>query len=156
MQLDMVVNNYRDNLNSLYRHPDLILSVDRALRNMSSWVPTHTTLIPGPWMGPAWGTAQSSCEACLCSPCILAWYRHWESHFTKECRRKGLPASMPLPAIDVAMPSSMILRRIWSWNRYGVPTLVSWTCWVTQAAHSMPNHLAWWNTSMPCWLAPIT
>ena len=29
-------------------------------------------------------------------------YRHQEHHFIKEHRRKGLPPSMPLPAIDVA------------------------------------------------------
>ena len=32
--MDRVVNNYKDNLNSLYRHPDLMLTVDRALRNV--------------------------------------------------------------------------------------------------------------------------
>ena len=33
-RLDRAVNNYKDNLNSLYGHPDLMLTVDRALRNV--------------------------------------------------------------------------------------------------------------------------
>ena len=33
-RLDWAVNNYKDNLNSLYRHPDLTLTIDRALRNI--------------------------------------------------------------------------------------------------------------------------
>ena len=32
--LDRAINNYKDNLNLLYRHPDLMLTVDRALRNV--------------------------------------------------------------------------------------------------------------------------
>ena len=33
-RLDRAVNNYRDNLNSLYRHPDMTLTADRALGNL--------------------------------------------------------------------------------------------------------------------------
>ena len=33
-RLDRAVNNYKDNLNSLYRHPDLTLTTDKALRNV--------------------------------------------------------------------------------------------------------------------------
>ena len=33
-RLDRAVNNYKDNLNSLYQHPDLTLTVDRALHNV--------------------------------------------------------------------------------------------------------------------------
>ena len=33
-RLDRAINNYKDNLNSLYRHPDLMLTVDRALHNV--------------------------------------------------------------------------------------------------------------------------
>ena len=32
--LDRAANNYKDNLNSLYRHPDLTLTIDKALRNI--------------------------------------------------------------------------------------------------------------------------
>ena len=33
-RLDRAINNYKDNLNSLYQHPDLMLTVDWALRNV--------------------------------------------------------------------------------------------------------------------------
>ena len=33
-RLDRAINNYKDNLNSLYRHPDLMLTVDQALCNV--------------------------------------------------------------------------------------------------------------------------
>ena len=33
-QLDRAVHNYKDNLNSLYRHPDMTLTVDQALQNI--------------------------------------------------------------------------------------------------------------------------
>ena len=33
-RLDRATNNYKDNLNSLYRHPDLTLTIDKALRNI--------------------------------------------------------------------------------------------------------------------------
>ena len=33
-RLDRATNNYKDNLNSLYRHPDLTLTIDKVLRNI--------------------------------------------------------------------------------------------------------------------------
>ena len=33
-RLDRAINNYKDNLNLLYQHPNLMLTVDRALRNV--------------------------------------------------------------------------------------------------------------------------
>ena len=33
-RLDRAINNYKDNLNSLYQHPDLTLTVDWTLRNV--------------------------------------------------------------------------------------------------------------------------
>ena len=33
-RLDRAIVNYKDNLNSLYRHPDLTLTVDQALQNV--------------------------------------------------------------------------------------------------------------------------
>ena len=58
-RLDRAVHNYRDNLGSLYRHPDLTLTLDKVLCNV-----------------------------------IVSTYAHY--------RRRGLPPSMPLPAIDLA------------------------------------------------------
>ena len=34
VRLDRATNNYKENLNSLYRHPDLTLTIDKALRNI--------------------------------------------------------------------------------------------------------------------------
>ena len=34
VRLDRAANNYKDNLNSLYRHPDLTLTIDKALCNI--------------------------------------------------------------------------------------------------------------------------
>ena len=33
-RLDRAINNYKDNLNSLYRHPDMMLTVDWVLQNV--------------------------------------------------------------------------------------------------------------------------
>ena len=33
-RLDRAINNYKDNLNSLYQHPDMMLTVDRVLWNV--------------------------------------------------------------------------------------------------------------------------
>ena len=34
VRLDHTANNYKENLNSLYRHPDLTLTIDKALHNI--------------------------------------------------------------------------------------------------------------------------
>ena len=34
VRLDRAANNYKENLNSLYRHPDLTLTIDKALCNI--------------------------------------------------------------------------------------------------------------------------
>ena len=34
VRLDRAANNYKENLNSLYRHPDFTLTIDKALRNI--------------------------------------------------------------------------------------------------------------------------
>ena len=40
-RLDRAANNYKDNLNSLYRHPDLTLTIDKALRNIIGSTYSH-------------------------------------------------------------------------------------------------------------------
>ena len=40
-RLDRAVNNYKDNLNSLYRHPDMTLTVDWVLRNVNVSAYSH-------------------------------------------------------------------------------------------------------------------
>ena len=96
----MAVNNHRDNLNSLYCHPDLILSVDRALWNIIVSAYTHyidTWAMNGACVGHRTVLMRSM----LMFAMHLDRYRCRECHFTKEHKKKGLPPSMPLPAIDV-------------------------------------------------------
>ena len=62
--LDRVANNYKDNLNSLYRHPDLTLTIDKALRNLLVSAYSHYI--------DSWPIAQSSCIAYCNLPCIMA------------------------------------------------------------------------------------
>ena len=38
LRLDRAANNYKENLNSLYRHPDLTLTIDKALRTYSHYI----------------------------------------------------------------------------------------------------------------------
>ena len=33
-RLDRAINNYKDNMNSLYRHPDMTLTMDQVLKNI--------------------------------------------------------------------------------------------------------------------------
>ena len=99
-QLDRAVNNYRDNLNSLYHHPDITLTADRTLRNII--VSTYSHYIDTCSMN---GACMGHCTVLMHSMLRFAMhfghYRCWECHFIKERRRKGLPLSTPLPAIDV-------------------------------------------------------
>ena len=98
--MDRAVNNYRDNLNSLYRHPDMTLTADRVLQNIIVSAYSHyidTWAMNGACMGHH--------AVLMCSMLRFAMhfgcYRHWKRHFIKEHRRKGIPPTMPLPAIDV-------------------------------------------------------
>ena len=59
VRLDRTANNNKDNLNSLYRHPDLTLSIDKALRNIIVSAYSHY-IDSWPMNGLAWATAQSS------------------------------------------------------------------------------------------------
>ena len=100
-QLDRAVNNYWNNLNSLYRHPDLTLTVDWALRNIIVSAYSHyidTWAMNGACMGHRAVLMHSMLRFAM----HFGRYRHRECHLIKERRRKGLPSSMLLPAIDVA------------------------------------------------------
>ena len=53
-RLDKAANNYKDNLNSLYQHPNFMLTVDRALRNVIVSAYSHyidTWVMNGACMG---------------------------------------------------------------------------------------------------------
>ena len=99
-RLDRAVNNYKDNLNLLYRHPDLMLTVDRVLRNVIVSAYLHyidTWVMNGASMGHRPVLMRSMLKFAMHFGC----YRHWERHNAKECRRKGTPHSLPSPAIDI-------------------------------------------------------
>ena len=101
-QLDRAVNNYWDNLNSLYRHPDLTLTVDWALRNIIVSAYSHyidTWAMNGACVGHHTVLMRSMLRFAM----HFGRYRCREHHLIKERRRKGLPSSMPLPAIDVTI-----------------------------------------------------
>ena len=98
--LDSAANSYRDNLNSLYCHLDLVLTVDQALRNiiMSTYAHYINTWAMN-------GACVGHCTVLMWSMLMFAMhlgrYWHWECHFAKEHKRKGLPMLMPSPPIDV-------------------------------------------------------
>ena len=99
-QLDRAVNNYRDNLNSLYCHPDMTLTADRVLRNIivsAYWHYIDTWAMNGACVGHRAVLMHSMLRFAM----HFGHYRHRECHLIKKHRRKGLPPSMPLPAIDV-------------------------------------------------------
>ena len=70
-RLDRAINNYKDNLNSLYRHPDMMLTVDRALQNVIMSAYLHYIDI---WVmnGACVDHHAVLMRSMLKSPCILA------------------------------------------------------------------------------------
>ena len=75
--MDRAVHNYKDNLNSLYRHPDMMLMVDQVLWNII--VSTYSHYID------TWalnGACVGHCKVLMCSMLRFAMhfgcYRHWE------------------------------------------------------------------------------
>ena len=100
-RLDWAVNNYKDNLNSLYRDPDLTLTIDRALRNIIVSAYSHY-IDSWPMNGACVGYNAVLIRSML--QFTMHYGRYWcrQCHFIRECRRKGLSASTPLRAIDLA------------------------------------------------------
>ena len=98
--LDRAMHNYKDNLNSLYRHPDMMLTVNRALQNII--VSTYLHYI-NTWAlnGACVGHRTVLMHSMLRFAMHFGHYRHWERHFAKDRRRKGIPPTTPLPAIDI-------------------------------------------------------
>ena len=74
------MNNYKDNLNLLNRHPDLTLTLDKALCNVIVSAYAHYI--------DSWPMNR----ACMGHCAILI----------TQCRRKGIPPSTLMPAIDLA------------------------------------------------------
>ena len=95
------MNNYKDNLNSLYRHPDLTLTVDKALRNIIVSAYSHY-IDSWPMNGDCMGHCTVFMKSMLQFAMHYGHYRCRQCYFVTQHRRKGLPPSTPLPAIDLA------------------------------------------------------
>ena len=99
-RLDQAVNNYKDNLNSLYCHPDLTLTVDKALRNVIVSAYSHY-IDSWPMNGACVGHRAVLMKSMLQFAMHYGRYRCRQCYFITQHRRKGLPPSMLLPAIDL-------------------------------------------------------
>ena len=99
-RLDRAVHNYKENLNSLNRHPDLILNLDKALCNLI--VSAYAHYIDS-W--PMNGACLGHCALLMRS--MLRFAMHYGHYGHRYCslvyqRRHKKSASSWLPAIDVA------------------------------------------------------
>ena len=102
-RLDRATNNYKDNLNSLYRHPDLTLTIDKALRNIIVSAYSHY-IDSWPLNGACVGHRAILMRSMLQFAMHYGRYKHHQRHLAKDRRRKGLPSSVPMPPIDLAPP----------------------------------------------------
>ena len=100
-RLDRAVRNYRDNLGSLYRHPDLTLTLDKALHNVIVSAYAHYIDL-WPMNGAGLGHRAILMQSMLKFAMHYGRYRRRQCYLIMQCRRRGLPPSTPLPAIDLA------------------------------------------------------
>ena len=99
--LDRTASNYKDNLNSLYRHPDLTLTIDKALCNIIVSAYTHyieSWSMNGACMGHRAILMRSMLQFAM----HYGRYRCRQRHLAKDCKRKELPSSVPMPSMDIA------------------------------------------------------
>ena len=100
-RLDRAANNYKDNLNSLYRHPDLTLTIDKALRNII--VSAYLYYIDSwPMNGACVGHRTILMRSMLQFAMHYGRYRRRQRHLAKDCKRKGLISSALMPPVDLA------------------------------------------------------
>ena len=100
-RLDCAVHNYRDNLGSLYHHPDLTLTLDKALRNVIMSTYAHYIDL-WPMNGACLGHHAILMQSMLKFAMHYGCYQRQQRYLIMQCRRRGLPPSMPLPAINLA------------------------------------------------------
>ena len=101
VRLDRAANNYKDNLNSLYRHPDLTLTIDKVLRNII--VSTYSHYIDScPMNGACVGHRAILMRSMLQFAMHYGRYRCRQRHLAKDRKRKGLPSSALMPSVDIA------------------------------------------------------
>ena len=94
------MNNYKDNLNSVYCHPDLTLTVNKALRNVIVSAYSHY-IDSWPMNGACVGHRAVLMKSMLQFTMHYGRYQCQQCYLITQHRRKGLPPSMPLPAIDL-------------------------------------------------------
>ena len=99
--LDRAANNYKDNLNSLYRHPDLTLTIDKVLRNIIVSAYSHY-IDSWPMNGACMGHRAILMRSMLQFAMHYGWYRCHQRHLAKDRKRKGFPSSAPMPSVDLA------------------------------------------------------
>ena len=100
VRLDRAANNYKDNLNLLYRHPDLTLTIDKALRNIIVSAYSHY-IDSWPMNGACMGHRAILMRSMLQFAMHYSRYRHCQRHLAKDHRRKGLPSLAPMPSMDL-------------------------------------------------------
>ena len=101
VHLDRTANNYKDNLNSLYRHPDLTLTIDKALRNIIVSAYSHY-IDSWPMNGACMGHRAILIRSMLGFAMHYGRYRCRQRHLTKDHRRKELLSSAPMPSVYIA------------------------------------------------------
>ena len=78
----------------------MTLTVDRALQNIIVSTYSHyiyTWALNGACVGHRTVLMHSMLRFAM----HFGHYRHWEHHFAKDHRRKGIPSTTPLPAINI-------------------------------------------------------
>ena len=99
-RLDCAMHNYRDNLGSLYHHPDLTLTLDKVLRNVIMSAYAHYIDL-WPMNGACLGHRAILMQSMLKFAMHYSRYRHRQCYLIMQCSRRGLPPSTLLPAIDL-------------------------------------------------------
>ena len=90
----------RDNLGSLYCHPDLTLTLDKALRNVIVSAYTHYIDL-WPMNGACLGHCAILMQSMLKFAMHYSRYQCRQYYLITQRRRRGLLPSTPLPAIDL-------------------------------------------------------
>ena len=142
-RLNLAVNNYKDNINCLYWHPDMTLTTDTVLSNVIMSAFSHyinTWMMNRACMGMMFGMLE------FAQP--YGHYKHWENHLLKELKKKRLLLTIPLPPIDI--------DTICIWNKWKLATTGQCNYWAILVHLSMPSHWSWKSTMTPCWQVPDT
>ena len=100
-RLDRAMNNYKDNLNSLNCHPDLTLTLNKALRNVIVSAYAHY-IDSWPMNGACVGHRTVLMKSMFQFTMHYGRYQRRQCYLITQCRRKGIPPSTPMPAIDLA------------------------------------------------------